>query len=198
MDVVGYRGLYEVSNQGRIRSVRRKGSVGRILKPVKRRDGRLRVSLSSQGVVKDFLLHRVVLMTFVGPCPEGFEACHWDDNPENNALENLRWASHEDNIEDKRRNGRLRGQPKNSGFCRRGRHTWSEENIYRDPQGFDRCRGCSKEAMTRYRTQGLPDGDKRHGTRIGGRRGCKCGPCVSALRDYQRVTERNRERRQNG
>src|SRR6266567_540688 len=48
---------------------------------------------------------RLVLETFVGPCPPGKECCHWDDDPSNNNLSNLRWGSHFDNTEDIERNG---------------------------------------------------------------------------------------------
>lgn len=37
------------------------------------------------------LVHRLVLECFVGPRPEGMEACHNDGNPVNNDVENLRW-----------------------------------------------------------------------------------------------------------
>ena len=37
-------------------------------------------------------IHRLVLETFVGACPEGMEAQHWNDNRGDNRLENLRWA----------------------------------------------------------------------------------------------------------
>lgn len=36
-------------------------------------------------------VHRMVLETFVGPCPDGMECCHADGNPANPRLENLRW-----------------------------------------------------------------------------------------------------------
>lgn len=53
-------------------------------------------------------VHRLVLETFVGPCPLGMEACHFDGNRQNNRLENLRWAtSKENNLTDKLRQGRL-------------------------------------------------------------------------------------------
>ncbi len=64
------------------------------------------VSFHSRGRSKQFKLHQVVLMAFVGPKPEGFQGCHFDDNPDNNALANLRWGSASDNRRDMIRNGR--------------------------------------------------------------------------------------------
>jgi hypothetical protein len=57
-------------------------------------------------------LHRLMLLVFIGPPPKGKEeACHKDDNPRNNCLSNLYWGSHDDNEDDKVRNGRkVRGE----------------------------------------------------------------------------------------
>lgn len=52
--------------------------------------------------------HRVILTTFVGPCPEGMIACHDPDpNPANNAVDNLRWATPTENMDDCKKHGRF-------------------------------------------------------------------------------------------
>lgn len=55
-----------------------------------------------------FLLHRLVLEVFVGPCPPGMEACH-DPDPDtsNNCLDNLRWDTRSGNMQDAIRAGRF-------------------------------------------------------------------------------------------
>jgi hypothetical protein len=58
------------------------------------------------GVKGQQLVHRVVLETFVGSCPDGMECCHLDDVKTNNKLVNLRWDTHDANVVDKVRNGR--------------------------------------------------------------------------------------------
>jgi len=50
-------------------------------------------------------IHRLLLETFVGPCPEGMEAMHLDGNSLNNDLENLEWGPHFVNIQDSIRQG---------------------------------------------------------------------------------------------
>ncbi len=56
------------------------------------------------------LVHRLILETFVGPCPSGMECRHLDGNPENNALENLRWGIRKENAGDfHRHNGAWAG-----------------------------------------------------------------------------------------
>ncbi len=92
---------HEVSTLGRIRSWRTPKGRTRLTSPfdVKPRaiaDGYL-------GFAKQTYLHVAVLEAFVGPCPEGHEAAHGDGNKHNNALNNLRWATHAENIADKQR-----------------------------------------------------------------------------------------------
>ena len=65
--VVGYEGLYEVSNWGRVKSIPRNGTVkyARILKPVTNRYGYSYVILCKNGKVKSFLVHRLVAEAFI-------------------------------------------------------------------------------------------------------------------------------------
>lgn len=70
--------------------------------------GHLRVLLRTAAGfrVTDFL-HRVILITFVGPCPDGMISCHDPDhNPANNATTNLRWATPTANSADTKKHGR--------------------------------------------------------------------------------------------
>jgi hypothetical protein len=50
-------------------------------------------------------VHRLILETFVGPCPPGHECCHANDQPTDNRLVNLRWGTHLENAADRQRNG---------------------------------------------------------------------------------------------
>lgn len=50
-------------------------------------------------------IHRLVLEAFVGPCPDGMEACHNDGNPTHNHISNLRWDTHKNNLADCVRHG---------------------------------------------------------------------------------------------
>jgi hypothetical protein len=71
------------------------------------RHGYLHVTLrdASIGRKKSYLLHRVILEAFRGPCPPGMEARHLDGDPANERLLNLEWATHLDNASDKVRHG---------------------------------------------------------------------------------------------
>lgn len=62
--IIGYEGLYEVSNWGRVKSLPRNTTSGKILKPIKDKDGYLYVCLCKDGKVKNLRVHRLVGMAF--------------------------------------------------------------------------------------------------------------------------------------
>lgn len=68
-----------------------------------RQSGHLRIRLVGG---RRIFVHRLVLETFVGPCPPRHVACHFPDrNPANNRLENLRWGTQEANRSDSVKHG---------------------------------------------------------------------------------------------
>lgn len=97
--VVGYEGVYEVSDAGSVRNTK-----GRELSP-KRRGDYFAVELYQNGSGKFFSIHTLVLTAFIGPRPEASEACHNNGNPLDNRLSNLRWGSKFDNAKDRLRHG---------------------------------------------------------------------------------------------
>lgn len=105
-DVIGYSGIYIVSNRGRVKRVATGGSavVGRILKHDCSRHYP-RVVLSWQGIIKKRSVHLIVLDAFVGLRPPGLEACHNDGNKLNPHAENLRWDTQSANSFDCVRHG---------------------------------------------------------------------------------------------
>lgn len=104
--------LYEVSSEGRVRSWK-KNRHGRAALPHalvlqlsrNTENGRWVAHLWHENNRRAAPVHRLVLETFVGPCPEGMEACHNDGNRNNNSLENLRWDTHSANLMDRREHG---------------------------------------------------------------------------------------------
>lgn len=156
--VVGYEGIYEVSTLGRVYSIKRQitkrnGAVatvgGRILKGILGKSGHRSVTLARlNGETTRKYVHRLVLETFVGPCPEGMEACHWNDIPDDNRLSNLRWASRTDNMYDRSRNGKDNNATKNAIKCARG-HAFDEENTIVYSDGHRACRKCKNSAERR-------------------------------------------------
>ncbi len=101
--ILGYEGLYEVSDAGRVKSLpkylgpRYRGEV--ILKPGYSKDGYLLVALCIDSILKTQRVHRLVLETFNGPCPEGMECNHKNGVKTDNTIENLEWTTHYANIQ---------------------------------------------------------------------------------------------------
>lgn len=105
---------YEVSDGGNVRSVdrvladgRHCGGVTLTAKPDAH--GYPRVTLRDGNRRKTVKVHVLVMAAFTGPCPEGQQVRHWNDNPLDNTLGNLVYGTPKDNAEDKKRNRENRG-----------------------------------------------------------------------------------------
>ena len=107
--IPSYQG-YEVSDSGYVRS--RKTGKLIAFNTKKGKHPYQRVHLSQVGVAKYLLVHRLVLESFVGPCPDGMQALHLDDNPSNNRLDNLRWGTAKENHRTINRRGPANGRCK--------------------------------------------------------------------------------------
>lgn len=94
-DVVGYEGLYQVSNMGRLKSLHYEKSV--ILNPRTASDGYINVTLTRNGEKKYFRLHILVAQAFI-PNPDNLPVVHHDDdNKANCRADNLHWTTHSEN-----------------------------------------------------------------------------------------------------
>jgi hypothetical protein len=108
--IPGHQG-YEASDRGRIRSIDRvitrvtgaqQFYPGKIVRAFPIPRGYLGVFLGKR---RRGYVHRFVLETFVGPCPEGMEACHGPNGVSDNSLANLRWDTKSANAADMIRAG---------------------------------------------------------------------------------------------
>lgn len=131
-NIPGFEDFYSISNLGRVKSlarvVKRDRSNGlyqckeRILKP-SFADGYPNVTLSREGSTRSFKVHVLVMLTFVGPRPAGMDIAHGDGNSRNPRLDNLRYATRAENIQDAVKhgtwiNGEKNGQSKISDIER--------------------------------------------------------------------------------
>lgn len=102
--VVGYEDVYEVSSQGRVRSLdrvikRRTQSgvsllqVGQKILKLKRSGKYRAVNLAKYGKVETVTVHRLVAASFIGPCPNGYCVHHLNENKNDNRLDNLVYMS---------------------------------------------------------------------------------------------------------
>lgn len=117
----GYGNHYLVSNFGRIQSRDREVKKactgigrgvcvqkykGRLLKPfMTSKYGHMSVHIGVDGEKHVLAMHRAVLLAFVGPAPEGMEACHNNGDASDNCLDNLRWDTHLANNRDRIKHG---------------------------------------------------------------------------------------------
>lgn len=101
--VIGYEGLYEVSNLGNVRRVSKWDGHGGyknvtcIKKPIRKENGYLYVTLSKEHKHRNFFVHRLVAQMFIDnpnnyPCVN-----HLDYDRANNAVDNLEWCTHQQN-----------------------------------------------------------------------------------------------------
>ena len=104
-DIKGYEGLYQISNLGNVRSVKRE----KLLRPFENSAGYLRVKLQS----KAWFIHRLVALHFVeNPCPGVYTVVnHLDCDRQNNAASNMEWTSYKGNTQYAFRLGRRKAYP---------------------------------------------------------------------------------------
>jgi hypothetical protein len=127
---------------------------GRVLKPHANPHGYRYVNFSRPGFRQTFQVHVLVMLTFVGPCPEGKQVRHLDGDPGNN-----RWAPGDNEAEIRAAGGNLiYGTPKKNAEDRDERHgrnfqsnkthcpydhEYTPENTYVVPAtGVRQCKTC--------------------------------------------------------
>lgn len=111
-DIPGYPG-YEVSEFGNVRSYwkengRKPATITNTFKMLKHTyhyRGRAYAHITKDKVCHNFAVHRIVLLAFIGPCPDGMVGCHNDGNHLNNHISNLRWDTPKSNWNDRRLHG---------------------------------------------------------------------------------------------
>lgn len=155
--VPGYEGLYEVSDQGQVRSLDRLNSrghriKGRVLSPSSKSKGYKQVVLHKEGKALTRTVHLIVLTAFVGPRPEGEECCHNNGDPADNRLENLRYDTPSGNQMDSVEHDTHHHSRKT--HCARG-HAFTPENTYQVTKGRA-CKTCINENTRKYRS--TPEG----------------------------------------
>lgn len=104
-DIVGYEGLYKVSNRGRVFSCDRLVSNrhklilrrGKILKQRTHKQGYKRVKLTRFSDYKIFLVHRLVAIAFIENPENKDQINHINEIKEDNKVSNLEWVSAKEN-----------------------------------------------------------------------------------------------------
>lgn len=112
-DIAGYKGLYQVSNWGTVKSLgngNSNNSKEKILKPTKDKKGYLTVDLYKDGKRKIYKVHRLVAQAFIENPNNLPQVNHKDENKKNNAASNLEWCDAKYNINYGTRNEKISKQ----------------------------------------------------------------------------------------
>lgn len=105
-DIVGYEGLYQVSNIGRVKSLDHYASngvkiilySGRVLKQTKNKNGYYSVMFSKNSETKRKYVHRLVAEAFIENPNNLNEVNHKDESRTNNCVDNLEWCDRNYNL----------------------------------------------------------------------------------------------------
>lgn len=151
-DIPGYEGIYQVSDMGNVKSVPRlvnskngsqRTAPGYLLKKCVNQFGYPTVTLSKGNHRKTKTVHSLIMLSFVGPLPDGKVICHNDGIPQNSTLKNLRYDTVQSNAIDAVKHGGNHQSKKVS--CPYG-HLLSPKNIRPDgiKKGKRGCLACSR------------------------------------------------------
>ena len=125
-DVVGYEGIYKVSNLGNVKSI--KFDKEKILNPVFYKNGYYSVNLSIQGIVKKKLIHQLVAESFLNHkiCGHKLVINHINFNRIDNSLNNLEITTSRENLN----RSHIKSSSKYVGVCwDRQRNKWRSRII---------------------------------------------------------------------
>jgi hypothetical protein len=106
-DVKDYEGLYQVSNFGRVKSLKREWSTNKnkrchddiIMKICNLSRGYQGVPLCKDGKTKTFKVHRLVAIAFIDNPLDKPQINHIDCDKKNNHFSNLEWVTNSENLE---------------------------------------------------------------------------------------------------
>ena len=122
-DIEGYEGIYQVSSEGRVRSLNRVEDRGRhikgkILKPCINHYGYCIVGLFKNGTQKKNMVHRLVAEAFI-PNPDNKPYCdHINTCKIDNRVENIRWVTHKENMNNPLS---IKQRKEHTEWCKRGK-----------------------------------------------------------------------------
>lgn len=124
-DIPSYEGMYQVSNLGRVKSLKLNGE--KILKPVIGRNGYLQVKLCNKEKQKNVKIHQLAAMAFLNhtPCGHKIVVDHKNNDKQDNRLSNLQLISQRENAsKDKKGSSKFTGV-----YWKKEDNKWSSQII---------------------------------------------------------------------
>lgn len=148
----GYENIYEISNFGEVRRLRKtnSGDIGSVLKPAVDRVGYKRVRLCKDGKVNAMAVHRLVATVFLGE--HDGEVNHINGIKGDNRACNLEWCSHKENMSKAVEANLIKTKPLRQMLCGKEVAAFSSLAEAATRTGFDKgnisacCRGKRKTA----------------------------------------------------
>jgi hypothetical protein len=127
LDVTDYKGIYQVSDFGRVRSLTRRvnrptqgdfSKVGLFLRAHLTPNSYLRIQLKKDGASKNLFVHRLVARAFLPNAENKPLVNHIDGNKTNNYHANLEWSTNSENQQHAYDSGLLKPHVKHVIYCR--------------------------------------------------------------------------------
>lgn len=141
LPVVGFESKYEVSNKGRVRSIKKDGSFA-VRSPYVSNCGYMRLWLYDCGRNKQVYVHRLVAEAFLQNTLNKPQVNHIDCNKANNNLENLEWATREENMKHADINGKMENL---HAYTRRKRTPLKSIDVFGEEKVFNSIVDASRE-----------------------------------------------------
>ena len=133
-DVVGYEGLYQISNTGRVKTFWLGTKSDGFLRPFINNSGYKTVHLTNQlKQKKAFLIHRLVGVMFIEKILQELdEINHKDGNKLNNKPENLEWVTHFNQMQHAHQTGLIDYSKRRGDKCWKAKLTWEQVREIRE------------------------------------------------------------------
>lgn len=128
-EIKDYENLYEISTSGEIRSIKRIGTNGKILKKHINKDGYYQIQLCKNGKGKTYFVHILVAKTFLNDYDENLQVNHKNEIKTDNRLENLEMMTQKENLNYGTRNDRISKSNKNREDVSRKIIAYKYENM---------------------------------------------------------------------
>lgn len=143
-DIKGYEGLYQVSNLGKVRSL--KFGKSKIRNSYKDSNGYLQIDLWNKGKRKMFLVHRLVATAFIFNPYNLPEINHIDRNVTNNSVSNLEYCDRSYNVQYSKKAKRIKQFDLQGNFIKEWKSSKEIERELHFPSSTIRacCRGKFK------------------------------------------------------
>lgn len=150
-DIPQYEGVYQVSNLGRVKSL--KFNKERILKTGSNGDGYLMVCFNKDMNQKTFKVHQLVAIAFLNHKPDGtlnIVVDHIDNNKLNNNVENLQLTTNRHNASKDKKN--TSSKYTGVSWCKKSKK-WTARIRVNRKQKYLGCFNCETEASKAYQEE---------------------------------------------